>query len=85
MVSQILCLMHLCVSSGSIVITLDMTGGLEDIDPAVKAILTELQNGLTVTVGGITYKADNHLKVDGQDKWEDKVEVNSFTKLNGQS
>ena len=65
-----------CVFSGSIVVTFDMTGGSTDIDPAIKLILTELHNGLSVTVGGTTYKVDNHLKVDGQNKWEDKVEVN---------
>ena len=62
-------------SLGSIVVTFDVNGAIEDMDAAVTAILTQLQNGLTVMINGNEYPSQNHLRIDGEDKWEDNVDV----------
>ena len=55
--------------------TFDVNGAIEDMDAAVTAILTQLQIGLTVTINGNEYPSQKYLKINGENKWEDKVDV----------
>ena len=38
--------------------TFDVNGAIEDMDAAVTAILSQLQNGLTVTINGNEYPSN---------------------------
>ena len=67
--------------SGSIVVTFDVNGAIEDMDAAVTSILTQLQNGFSVTINGNEYPSQKHLRIDGEDKWEDNVDVRKDASL----